>query len=132
MHAHPRSTLVAEVAYGPAVTVEETQSLWDAWQLMFVAGLRSLAVIGKTGACVGVIGDRTILAELPLTEEHLSGRSVGDVMSTPGVVTPASTTHDAAELMSRQAVGAIPVVGEDGRLMGLLTDGDLVAWLAVA
>lgn len=130
VHADARVSLVGDVRCSPAVTVESAESLWDAWQLMFVSGLRQLAVIGDAGTVVGILSDRSILTDLPLTEAHLSGRKVGDVMSKPGSVTTHTSMYDAADVMARHAVDAVPVVGEDGRLRALLTATDMVAWLA--
>lgn len=125
-----REAHVGDVRCSPAVTVEAAESLWEAWQLMFVSGLRQLAVVGDAGTAAGVLSDRAILADLPLTEAHLSGRKVGDVMSKPGSVTAGTTMHEAASLMARHAVDALPVVGADGRPRALLTASDFVAWLA--
>jgi len=41
-------------------------------------------------------------------------------------VSPRSMVIDAAHAMSRQAVGAVVVVSDDGRPMGMLTDRDIV------
>ena len=128
--ARPRPALVGDVRCSPAVTVEAAESLWEAWQLMFVSGLRQLAVVGDAGTVTGVLSDRTILTDLPLTEAHLSGRKVGDVMSHPGLVTTATSMYDAAAAMARHSADAIPVLGEDGRLRALLTARDVVAWVA--
>ena len=130
LHAEPRTTLIGEVRCSPAVTVEAAESLWEAWQLMFVSGLRHLAVIGDAGTVTGVLSDRVILTDLPLTEAHLSGRKVGDVMSRPGSVSMETSMYDAAATMARHAVEAVPVLGDDGRLRALLTSSDIVAWVA--
>ena len=130
VHVTTRAAHVGDVRCSPAVTVEAAESLWEAWQLMFVSGLRQLAVVGDAGTAAGVLSDRAILADLPLTEVHLSGRKVGDVMSKPGSVTTGTTMHEAASLMARHAVDALPVVAADGRPRALLTASDVVAWLA--
>lgn len=53
-------------------------------------------------------------------------RSVREVM-TPGVrtVSPAQSLAEAAEAMKVEHVGSLPVV-EEGRLMGIVTDRDMV------
>jgi arabinose-5-phosphate isomerase len=121
---------VADVRHSPVVTIRSSDTLWDAWQVMFVSSMRHLAVIDDSGASAGILSDRAILADLPLTEEHLAGRHVGDVMANPGVVTDATPTQEAASRMERYAVDALPIVSEAGRPVALLTAGDLVAWVA--
>jgi CBS domain-containing protein len=36
------------------------------------------------------------------------------------------TVHDAAQILAREGVGALPICGEDNRLKGMLTDRDIV------
>jgi CBS domain-containing protein len=126
----PPRTTVADVRHSPLVTIRSSDTLWDAWQVMFVSSLRHLAVIDESGASTGILTDRSILTELPLTEEHLAGRHVKDVMASPGVITEETSTHEAAGLMARYAVDALPIVSASGHPVALLTAGDLVAWVA--
>jgi CBS domain-containing protein len=54
------------------------------------------------------------------------GTSIKDVMTRDvRACEPSSTVREAAALMSREDVGPIPIV-EDGRLVGIVTDRDIV------
>jgi len=54
------------------------------------------------------------------------GAKVSDVMTgRPRAVTPQTTLTEVAELMEAEDVGSIPVV-EDDRLVGIVTDRDIV------
>ena len=59
-------------------------------------------------------------------------RRVADIMS-PGarVASPEDTVQQAAQIMHEEAVGALPV-GEDDRLVGMVTDHDVAALVAEA
>ena len=57
-----------------------TESLWDAWQLLSVSGLRHLVVVDDV-TCLGVVSDRMILTDLPLDEERMRSRGVRDLLS---------------------------------------------------
>ena len=59
-----RDAVVAELMSQPVLTVEVTETLWDAWQLLFVSGLRHLVVLNEDGSSLGVLSDRNILAEV--------------------------------------------------------------------
>ncbi len=122
----------ADVMSQPVLTVEVSESLWDAWQLLFVSGLRHLVVRDRDGSCLGVLGDRTILAEVPATAEHLQTRTVADVLArVPVLQVPRDTSpQQIASLMVEHAAEAVPVVGDDGRLVGIVTEADLVRWIA--
>lgn len=126
----------AEVTVGdlmsrPVLTVEVGESLWDAWQLLFVSGLRHLVVIDANGASLGVLSDRNILAEVPATSDHLSGRRVGDVLAMVPLVSvlPTDPPLAAARVMAGNTVEAVPVVDQRGRLVGIITESDVVRWL---
>ena len=56
---------IGEIMSKPVLTVEIGESLWDAWQLLFVSGLRHLVVLDDNGICIGILSDRNILADVP-------------------------------------------------------------------
>jgi len=126
-----RDVLIADVMSNPVLTVEVGESLWDAWQLLFVSGLRHLVVINEDGACMGVLSDRNILAEVPATSENLGKRKVREVLAMVPLVScsPNQSPLVAARIMADNAVEAVPVLDERGRLVGIITEFDIVRWL---
>lgn len=127
----PSNVLVRDIMSQPVLTVEVDETLWDAWQLLFVSGLRHLVVIDKLGQTVGVLSDRNILAEVPATADHLSSRLVSDVLARVPMVSirPEADPREAAAMMTRSTSEAVPVHDPDGRLVGIVTESDLVRWL---
>ena len=115
----------------PVLTVEVTETLWDAWQLLFVSGLRHLVVLNEDGSSLGVLSDRNILAEVPATAENLSSRRVRDVLAMVPLisVSPGQSPLAAARAMTDNSVEAVPVLDERGRLVGIITESDIVRWL---
>jgi CBS domain-containing protein len=126
-----RDILIADVMSNPVLTVEVNESLWDAWQLLFVSGLRHLVVINEDGACMGVLSDRNILAEVPATSENLGQRKVREVLAMVPVVSvsPLQSPIVAARIMAENAVEAVPVLDDRDRLVGIITEFDIVRWL---
>ena len=47
---------VAAVRHSPVVGIGAHDTLWDAWQLLFVSGLRHLVVLDDDGMCCGAGG----------------------------------------------------------------------------
>ncbi len=127
-----RDVRVSQVMSRPALTIETDESLWDAWQLLFVSGLRHLVVLDEGGQALGILSDRNILAEVPATAEHLGARLVRDVMARVPLVyvRPTDDPVTAARTMAAGAVDAVPVMEADGRVVGLMTESDIVRWLA--
>jgi CBS domain-containing protein len=126
-----RDILITDIMSNPVLTVEVTESLWDAWQLLFVSGLRHLVVINRDGACMGVLSDRNILAEVPATAENLGKRKVSEVLAMVPVVSvsPMESPIVAARIMADNAVEAVPVLDDRDRLVGIITEFDIVRWL---
>lgn len=122
---------VDEVMSKPVLTVEISASLWDAWQLLFVSGLRHLVVLDNDGSPLSVISDRNVLAEPPATPEHLQARTVRDVLDRlPALrVLPGDHPIAAAALMSEHSVEAVAVIDDAEHLVGIVSESDLVRWL---
>lgn len=84
--------------------------------------IRHLPVVNGNGELVGVITHRDLLASAGDL-----GRPIGEVMQTDvKTIGPDAPAREAAYLILRHAIGCVPVVEEDGRLCGIVTDTDFV------
>jgi acetoin utilization protein AcuB len=121
------------------VSVPPTASLADARGAMTAHNLACIPVV-QDGRLVGLVADEDLAAAQPSPATtltvgeityHLTTVPVAAVMRPdPPVVVPETPLAEAASLLrDDDGVGALPVV-EDGRLVGLLSAGDLVALLA--
>lgn len=121
---------VSDIMSTPVLTVDVADTLWDAWQMLFVSGRRHLAVVDHD-ACIGVISDRALLSTVTVSAEKLTSHKVGDIISrtTLPFVSSATCISEAVELMRTHMVEALPVIDE-GRLIGILTSTDLIPWAA--
>lgn len=130
--AIPTPTAVSDIMSRPVLTVGVDESLWDAWQLLFVSGLRHVVVLDPDGTCLGVLSDRNILAEVPATREHLSSLRVSDVLAQVPMasISPADSPVDATRAMTAHTTEALPVLDDRGRLAGIVTEADIVRWVA--
>ena len=125
------SGCVREVMSTPVLTAYVDESLWEAWQLLSVAGLRHLAVLRADGTCLGVLNDRSVLGAGPDPVGRLQANRISDVMAlVPDVhITPTTPVWMAAEMMVDRTIEALTVLDE-GRLVGIVTESDLVRWVA--
>lgn len=128
------SVTLGDLMSAPVLTIEVGESLWDAWQMLFVSGLRHIAVTDADGNFVGILGDRMILANSMQTSEVLRSRTVGNLLSTipSAYLTHEASPVDAARLMSERSLEAIAVLDSRSRLVGIVTETDLVRWLLAA
>jgi acetoin utilization protein AcuB len=61
-------------------------------------------------------------------QEILRRLEVGDVMTVPAVtIDPGAPVQEAARAMEEKRIGCLPVV-EEGRLVGILTDTDILRY----
>ncbi len=127
-----RAAVVGDVMSRQVLTVETSASLWEAWQVLFSSGRRHLVVLDGGRGVVGVLSDRNILVDVPATAEHLGRRKVADVMAqVPWVfVAPDDSPAHAADVMSANHVEAVPVLDDEGGLVGIVTEADIVRWVA--
>jgi CBS domain-containing protein len=126
----PRAS-VTEAMSRPVLTIDVSESLWDAWQLLSVSGLRHLAVL-EDGRCLGVISDRMILTDVPVSEDRMRVRGVGALLSRgpSRFVRDTATLAEVARTMARYSAEAVPVLDGLDRLVGIVTGSDLVRWWA--
>ena len=127
---HGHRTTVADLMSRPVLTVEVGETLWDAWQLLFVSGLRHLVAIDADGNSLGVLSDRNVLAEVPATSEHMSMRKVREILAMVPMlsVLPEADPGAVARMMAAHQVEAVPVLDPGGRLLGIVTESDIVRW----
>lgn len=131
MFAHSTTSAVADIMSNNVLTVDANETLWDAWQMMFISGHRHLAVISNS-QCIGIINDRSILSSVIVTETRLSEHHIYDVMNRADVVSvlPETSIDDAAKLMAIRKLNALPVIDCTGKLTGIVTSTDLIGWIA--
>jgi acetoin utilization protein AcuB len=116
------------------ITVPPHEKITDAFELMQGRGIRHLPVI-ENGELKGLVTDRDIRLALipsPLStpEErvyHLGAlERVDEIMTTDLItVAPSTTIEEAAKLIAKYKIGAVPVV-EQGKLVGILTETDIL------
>ncbi|MFC7546708.1 HPP family protein [Plantactinospora sp. GCM10030261] len=122
---------VIEVMSAPVRTIPADLALGEALRRMLQAGCRHLVVVDRAGRCLGVLADRTIAAAWAYDPTVLSRRAAGTVLDLePATLDRYARVLDAARLMRTAGVDAVAMVDDDGRPVGILTGGDLIALLA--
>jgi CBS domain-containing protein len=126
---------VEEVMQSEVVTLAASDRLDLADDVMRLGQVRHIPVLDD-GRVVGIVTHRDLLAaSLSKTLSFDAGQrrtflhsvDVGEVMARDVVTVAADATLDeAATLLLGRRIGCLPVVKADGRLVGLVTETDLL------
>ena len=79
---------------------------------------------------IGIVTDRDIVVELVATELDCNVITVGDIITKLIVVKDSAGVFEAIQLMVNKGVRRLPVVDDDGGLVGIITLDDLLLLLS--
>ena len=119
------------------VTVTPEDSLVTARTRMSVHRIRHLPVVGPENQVIGIITDRDLRSACPWSRDENAGHEeklwefsklkVADVMTAnPHTISPESTLQDVLALFRETRVGALPIVDEGLRVVGIVSEADLL------
>ena len=149
------SKIVADVMTPQPITVEPDTPLKEAIKILAEKKISGLPVVDKTGKLVGVLSetdlmwqetgvdpppyimilDSVIYLQNPARHEkeiHKAlGQTVGEVMSDkPIAVRPNQSLREAAHLMHEKNIRRLPAIDEEGKVVGIITRGDIIRTMA--
>jgi CBS domain-containing protein len=131
MHQDLVAQDVARIMSSPVVAIARSARLGWALAALTRTGLRHLAVVDEGNRCVGVVADRTIAAAWAADPTALERVEVGAVIEPrPAVVAADASVGEVARVMHTDGVDAVAVIDREGRPLGLVTGGDLIALIA--
>jgi CBS domain-containing protein len=109
------------------VTVVPDDPVREAITRMLAHDIGSVVVV-EDGAPIGLFTERDLTRRI-LTDADLLDRPVADVMTgSPHTVDLGTEVVEAFALMNDLGIRRLPVVA-DGRLVGIVTEGDLRRWV---
>jgi CBS domain-containing protein len=118
---------VRELMTVGVVTASPEETVAAALQRMIDHDIGAV-VVAEGETPVGVFTERDVTRRV-LTDPDLLSRRVGEVMSSPVVTTePDAEVVTVFETMTARKIRRLPVV-EGGRLVGILTERDLLRWV---
>ena len=111
----------------PACCTPQTK-LADVAKMMLDNDCGEIPVVAdkETRKPVGVITDRDIVVRTLAKGVDPSSKNVGDCMTSPAVtVTPDMSLVECCDVMEKEQIRRVPVVGTDGRLCGIVALADV-------
>jgi len=119
---HGASVTARDVMVTDVVSTTPDDSVDEAARLLTFHDISGLPVCVDSKV-VGVISEADLIGK--------SGDTVGAVMTSPAVTVPATTRlEQVAEQLTQQRIRRLPVVDEQGRLVGIVSRRDVLKWAA--
>jgi CBS domain-containing membrane protein len=141
-----RAVTAAGIMTTDVVTVQPDTPVAEVAAAMGRQGVSGVPVVDAAHKVVGVISEKDFLSRMGVVEprnfmslvadclmtkgcvalpiKHALAR---DIMTSPAVtVAPDTPVRDIAALLTGRSINRVPVTGPDGRLLGLVSRGDIV------
>ena len=116
------------------ITVSRESTALNAAKLMRQYHVGDVIVIearGEISVPIGILTDRDIVVELVATELNCNVLTAGDIMvENLAVIKEDAGIYDAIKTMTTKGVRRLPVVDDEGGLVGIVTLDDLILLLA--
>ncbi len=129
---------VGDIMLTDIVTTRVGENVEDTYRSMLEGRFRHMPVVGEGGKLVGIVSDRDLRNVLVFVNDPEGGRSVvGDKKLTIGKVMTRDplradredSVRTAVKLMIKHKVGCLPVCDENDRLLGIVTETDMLRLL---
>jgi CBS domain-containing protein len=113
---------ILEMCDSEAASVPMEATAERAIQMMLDRHVGAVAVVDEKQRVAGIFTERDVLRRLALSERNPRTTSVREVMTTPvEMATPATTPGEALATMVERHYRHLPIVEEDGHLLGMLS-----------
>lgn len=111
-------------------TISETSSLLEAVRRMNDLKIGSLIVMGRGDSPCGIVTERDVVRTIATVTSDFANLTVGEVMTKRVIVCGLDDQTDKVwSIMKNQFVRQLPVVADDGTLLGIVSLGDTSAHL---
>ena len=120
--------LIIREKQGEMWSISPDATVYEALEIMSDKEVGALLVLER-GHVVGILSERDYARKIILKNRSSRDTKVREIMNAPAVtVSPACTVDEAMQLMTDRRIRHLPVVDSVGRLLGIISIGDLVKW----
>jgi len=123
----PRSQSVRDIMTPEPEALEATATVMHAAELMRERGIGDVVVL-EDDRLYGILTDRDIVVRVLAERRDPGAVTVGEVCSRDlTTISPTASLADAVRLIREKAIRRLPVVADDGMVVGIVSLGDIAA-----
>jgi CBS domain-containing protein len=116
---------------GQVWSLAPTATIYDALTMMAEKGVGALPIV-EEGKLLGILSERDYARKVLLQGRSSKDTAVTEIMSSPVVsVSPSQTVEECMHIVTEKRIRHLPVM-ENGRIVGIVSIGDLVNWVITA
>lgn len=121
-----------KIAHVPPASVESGGSVLEAVQVMAEEAVGAVAVV-ENGQLSGIFTERDVMLRVVLRQRKPSETLIREVMTTPvETVSDGKPYQEALNFMVEHHIRHLPIVGQDGQLLGMLSIRNLLEHMVEA
>ncbi|MFC5860761.1 CBS domain-containing protein [Acidicapsa dinghuensis] len=116
---------------GQVWSLDPAASVYDAITMMAEKEVGALPILDGRNL-LGIVSERDYARKVILMGRSSKDTTVTDIMSSPVVsVSPSQTIEECMRIITEKRIRHLPVM-ESGRIVGMVSIGDLVKWVITA
>lgn len=119
----------SHIMSSPVFTLPMSTKFAQAWQLFKQKEFRHVIVVDKNQKVVGILSDRDMLklSGSSNVNGRINHQTIGKLMVTPVLMaSPTTRIQDICQAMFSRRIGALPIVDNSDRLLGIITRSDIL------
>jgi len=130
--------LASQIMVSPVVTLPPEATIAEAWELIRTKRFRHIPVVSRNKELVGIISDRDLLLESGNICSTVSqqGETGQEQMTIQGMIkrkvltaSPDTGIREIARILFEERIGSMPIVDDNGFLVGMITRSDILRTL---
>jgi acetoin utilization protein AcuB len=130
-----QAVCASQIMTSPVITLEPDNTIEDVWNLILKQRFRHVPIVTKDKTIVGIVSDRDMLREIATMGAAVSSgvdrtgmqKSISSLIKTKVLTaSPETEIREIAHILFEKRIGSMPILDENGRLIGIITRSDIL------